>query len=727
MIINNAPQNEAVLSNVGEIGDFKIKASAKAFNILSSGLYANKIRAIIRELSCNAVDSHVAAGRTTTPFDVHLPNSLEPHFSIRDYGTGLSHEQVTSIYTTYFESTKTDSNDYIGALGLGSKSPFSYTDNFTVTAIKDGRKGIYSAFINSDGVPSIAQMMTEDTDEPDGVEVKFSVNDNYDFSKFRDEACHVYTYFALRPVIAGSAGFEFRDVEYESKDIIPGVHSYARGGKSMAVMGNIAYPIEVPNTDKNLGELANLLSCGLELHFAIGEVDFQASREGLSYIPSTIKAIERKLEEVNKALTVVLAKEADVIPNLWERALFLQKRKDQYLWDAAVSKYVKLNPMSVIDNKDRWSFLKTQKVTVADLVSKYNIAVTAFSHSGNSTTTANRKDQADHVKKNDGSGNYNIIHYWGFEVDRGTRFVINDLNIGATERAKFHWKNTTKSKDEAGTHNVFVLSCADRAKPMDTNGFFAAINNPPEAWTSIASDLKEKPRKDRSLGKNVTILKLEEKGYGGYYAQREMVWRDAGKADNFNATDTHYYLPLSGFSVNSVIGHSFDVKRFYSDLKDCGVASLKNLTVYGVRKGDIEYIKTQKNWINIEDHIATQLSAIDNKLVMSLVLQAIDTFNLCQYNQSIVFNVENLESPYVKLVMQFKGFEKIKYSEQSLKNLCRLYAKNVTFNPQDTVDKFAEQCKAVQQRYPLLQYLRSAPNFEVGAYINLIDTQKGVK
>jgi HSP90 family molecular chaperone len=115
MILNNAPVNEAIVSNVGEIGEFRIRNSAKAFNILSSGLYANKIRAIIRELSCNAVDSHVAAGRSGTPFDVHLPNTLEPHFSIRDYGTGLSHEQVKNIYTTYFESTKTDSNAFIGA------------------------------------------------------------------------------------------------------------------------------------------------------------------------------------------------------------------------------------------------------------------------------------------------------------------------------------------------------------------------------------------------------------------------------------------------------------------------------------------------------------------------------------------------------------------------------------------------------------------------------------
>ena len=725
MILSNAPQNEAIMSNVGEIGDFKIKASAKAFSILSSGLYANKIRAIIRELSCNAVDSHVAAGKQTTPFDVHLPNQLEPHFSIRDYGTGLTHEQVTSIYTTYFESTKTDSNDYIGALGLGSKSPFSYTDNFTVTAIKNGRKGIYSAFINSEGVPSIALMMEEETTDPSGVEVKFSVNDNYDYSKFRDEARHVYTYFKLRPVISGSAGFEFRDVAYETKDIVPGVHQYNGASRSMAIMGNIAYPIDVPNSDKNLGDLARLLQCGLEIHFAIGEVDFQASREGLSYIPQTVDSIKRKLEAVNSALTAVLSKEADAIANLWERALFLHTRKGQYLWDAAVAEYITLNPMPLVDNKDRWSFLKTQKVAVSDLASKYNIVITAFSHGGNSTTTTNRKSSTDHVKRPD--GNFDVVHLWAFEIDRGVRFVVNDSNIGAAERAKFHWKNTAKPKDEAHNNTVFVLSKVDKSKAMDTAGFFAAIHNPPSAWTCIASTLKEKPRKDSALGKNVTILKLQEKGYGGYYSQREMVWRDAGKADSFDSKVTYYYLPLSGFAVNSVIGHSFDVKRFYSDLKDCGVATLRDISIYGVRKSDIEFIQTQPNWVNLETHIATEMAKIDNKLIMSLVLQAVDNFNLLSYNSSIVYHVADSESPYLKLVMQFKGFDKIKYSEQSLKNLCRMYAKNVTFNPQDTVDMFMAQCKVVHERYPLLQYLRSAPNEQVGEYINMIDTQKGVK
>ena len=46
-----------------EENQFSIEASAKAFMILSDGLYSNKILAVIRELSTNAYDSHVDAGR----------------------------------------------------------------------------------------------------------------------------------------------------------------------------------------------------------------------------------------------------------------------------------------------------------------------------------------------------------------------------------------------------------------------------------------------------------------------------------------------------------------------------------------------------------------------------------------------------------------------------------------------------------------------------------------
>ena len=722
MILNNAPQNEAVLSNVGEIGEFRIRNSAKAFNILSSGLYANKVRAIIRELSCNAVDSHAAAGKKDTPFDVHLPNQLEPWFSVRDYGTGLSHAQVTNIYTTYFESTKTASNEFIGALGLGSKSPFSYTDNFTVTAVQDGRRGIYSAFINAEGVPSIAVMMEEDTTEPNGVEVKFSVNDRYDFDKFRQEARNVYRYFSLRPVIAGSAEFRFDDIEYDTRDIVPGVHSRKNdGSQSVAVMGNIAYPIQIPDADSSLGDLRNLLRCGLEMHFGIGELDFQASREGLSYIPATIAAIKRKLEALNGALVSVLAKEADAIENLWERAEFLYKKKDNNLWSASVRKYALDTKLPTFDvssymGKMRW------KLKVEDLAKLYNIQIRGFHRSRGSKTINTVKTATEWSNAPAANGRHDTWAVWEFGVDIEHHFVINDLKTGAGERAKFHYRTT----EQACSRTIFVIEAVDKTKAVDVDAFFAAIHNPPKANIVKASSLMEKPRAG-GIAKNVSILQLERRGGRGYRrADEDMVWRDAGKFESFDDTQTYYYVPLSGFTMESKKGYS-NGKSLYDDAS--AMPGLFSGTIYGVRKKDIEAIKTQKNWINFEDHIAKTLNGKDvTKLLMSLVKSEIDGADFLQYTNDAILKQISEDSLYAKLVVQFVKVEKFRGNIYNLRKLFHNFAPNANLSPDALITKYQSEVNAVAQRYPLLKCLSShrVESADVAEYINLIDSKKEV-
>ena len=99
-----------------EESKFSIEASSKAFFILSDGLYSNKILAVVRELSTNAYDSHVEANKADVPFDVHLPTPLKPVFFIRDYGTSMNHDNCMQLYTTYFRSTRNNSNDAVGCL-----------------------------------------------------------------------------------------------------------------------------------------------------------------------------------------------------------------------------------------------------------------------------------------------------------------------------------------------------------------------------------------------------------------------------------------------------------------------------------------------------------------------------------------------------------------------------------------------------------------------------------
>ena len=725
-IITSAPQNEAVLSNVGEIGEFRIRNSAKAFNILSSGLYANKVKAIVRELSCNAVDSHIAAGKQGTPFDVHLPNQLEPWFSVRDYGTGLTHEQVTQIYTTYFESTKTASNEFIGALGLGSKSPFSYTDNFTVTAIKDGVKGIYTAFINESGVPSIALMMTENTDEPAGVEVKFSVNSHYDYDKFRQEARAVYTYFALRPVItSGGTEFKFQDITYESRDIIPGVHSQKDSRRSVAIMGNIAYPIDIPQADQSLGALRSLLNCGLEMHFGIGELDFQASREGLSYIPQTIDSIKRKLEELNSVLAGKIAAEADAFTNMWERAAFLYEKKDSYLWAAAVTKYINDTKFPLIDVTS-YTRMKNPKFKVEDLAKKYNIIIRAFEKSKGSVATSTLKAYREYADNNarDANGHYISWEMMELSVLNSTVIVFNDTKVGAFERAKYHWRELHKAgQGDARTNRVYVIEPYDRTKEVKKAAFLKAIFNPPTKQIMLASALSQKERTQSSMGKNVTILKLQEKGYGGYYAQKELVWRDAGKADQFDTKQTYYYLPLSGFQFQSTTAYSSNVKELVHDLKESGVSKLQIGTVYGVRKGDIEFIKTQSNWINLETFIADTLAKVDSKEMMNLACNDVDKNMFVKYTLAKV----DANSPFAKLRDKFADATSVSFRKDCLATLFRRYAPNVNFDITTLADALRKEIHEVEQRYPLLSYISGTVRAEaVAEYINLIDTTKGI-
>jgi hypothetical protein len=722
MILNNAPVNEAIVSNVAEIGEFRIRNSAKAFSILSSGLYANKIRAIIRELSCNAVDSHAAVGKRDTPFDVHLPNTLEPHFSIRDYGTGLSHEQVTQIYTTYFESTKTASNEFIGALGLGSKSPFSYTDNFTVTAIQNGKKGIYSAFINGEGVPSIALMMQEPTDEPAGVEVKFSVNDRYDFDKFRQEARNVYTYFKLRPVISGNADFGFTNIEYESQDIVSGVHSIKGGRNSVAIMGNIAYPIEVPAADQSLGDLRNLLACGLEIHFGIGDLDFQASREGLSYIPSTIASIKAKLEELNAALTVVLAKEADAIENLWDRAVFLYKKKEHRLWTTAVAKYAQDTDLPTYNNK-QYNRLARFDFKVEDLATKYNIQIRLLHQTRHSKTVNTGKSTTEYAPGNakNAAGHYITWQEWQILVDDTSHFIVNDLKTGAAERARYHYRETGC---DVYSRAIWILEKADKTKDMDLKSFFAAIQEPPTARRFAASTLKQREREN--MGRNVSILKLERRGGGGYRRdEQDMVWRAAGDTSKFVDTETYYYVPLSGFTMLSAKGYQSG-KELYEDVKS--LPGLFSGEIYGVRKTDIEDIKKKSNWKNFEDHIVEKLSAKDNsKLLMSLVKSGLNHADILGFvDNRMVLDSIDTKSPYAKLVSMFVKVDKFTGNRYNIDRLFRKFAPKANLSPDALVTKYQTELDAVNSRYPLLSKLSTyrVEASDIAEYINLIDASK---
>ena len=294
MAILSTDKRDVSVSNDFKTSGFKIQASAKAFEILSSNIYTNKVRAVIREYNCNAYDAHVAAGNGQ-PWDVHLPTHLESYFSVRDYGTGLSDEQVREIFTTYFHSTKTNSNDFVGALGLGSKSAFSIVDSFNVVSYYNGVKTDYCCYKDEHGEPQVATLASSDTDQQNGLEVSMSVEGRTD--DFTYEAVKVFKYFDVLPNINDKEVVKDILKAKEDYKFVCDEGSFNTGyGSLYARMGNVAY--KIPTEYRS--DLSGFIN------FEIGDLSFNAGREELSMDDSTKKLLKSRIQQVQDNLSQVV-------------------------------------------------------------------------------------------------------------------------------------------------------------------------------------------------------------------------------------------------------------------------------------------------------------------------------------------------------------------------------------------------------------------------------------
>lgn len=297
-----------------------IKANAHAFRMLSSGLYSNKIAAVLREIGCNAADAHIDAGTPDLPIEVKLPTKLNEQFYIKDFGPGLSHQQMVGspsqpgLYLNYFDSTKQDSNTQTGAFGLGCKSPFSYTDSFVVTSAHKGVKRIYSVYVGEAGVPTISLMSESpcDSDWPHGVSVGFPVAPA-DIWSFAQEAQKTFKWFRISPKILGGA--EIKPVTYSFDT--PKFAVSNEGVELTVVMGNVHYEVDKASIgiDRYGNDISSLIlnSVNLVIKADIGDVQVTPSRETLQFDDATKSYLKRVIIDAGKTLSAEFTKRTEVL------------------------------------------------------------------------------------------------------------------------------------------------------------------------------------------------------------------------------------------------------------------------------------------------------------------------------------------------------------------------------------------------------------------------------
>lgn len=181
MIISNNIDN--TLTNVTNSLNMGVIADGRMFKLLLNNLYSQPIAAVLRELSCNAIDAHVSVGNPN-PFHIQLPTLLDSNFIIRDFGPGLNEEEINRYLNTLFSSSKTTSNDFIGSFGLGSKVAFSLVSSFNIESYKNGIKYTCLWYEKDCGTPTLIVTDRSPTEEPNGLKFIVPLSDPNNTNKY---------------------------------------------------------------------------------------------------------------------------------------------------------------------------------------------------------------------------------------------------------------------------------------------------------------------------------------------------------------------------------------------------------------------------------------------------------------------------------------------------------------------------------------------------------------
>ena len=670
-------------SGIVEQSGFSIEASAKAFFILSDGLYSNKVKAVIRELSTNAYDSHIEAGVADKPFDVHIPTRLEPTFYVRDYGTSMSHEDCMQLYTTYFRSTRNNSNEAVGCLGLGSKAPFAYADSFTVEAYLDGTRRLYTAYRDENANPVFSLLDEVETDEPDGIKVSLVV-DSDDVWNFNEEAEEVYKFFAVRPNFVGG------DVTFDDGDIaLSGENWEFETGQydNYIIMGQIPYPIDnaqvfssnVPDEDNQAYSfLWN--ARGLRLHLDIGDVDITPSRESLSYNSATKEAIKQAVKDVLLEVNDTIEKQIADQPTLF--AARQQYSNIQSQCSAIASAMKALDQSPAWNGEELFDVMLGNKINVPAKDGNKLISVTRYSTNG-----WHKKVDIDH-------GLDNI--YFASDM----KLVVDNLKKGGISRIRRYIK---ENEGNNGT-TVYCHRVGENGSPAE---FYEFLGGATEEDVIFTSDLPK------------MVYDRSSSGGGGPAVHAQVYDHELGSFEvcsmSVKYENAHYFEESRGdvrfggtyWGVNALaeaikildsMGYDLSEHAFY--LIKPSVATNRNLG-------------SRDNWTLghkvIEDAIRKAREDHLDNIIKVLTKYDLSNENNGKYRD--ILEMTKTDNKAKSIMAEYDEYmEEIKVIEAEMRTLCRLIDRCPSVEEieydivKDEDEKFAIPFDKEFEKYPMLKH-----------------------
>lgn len=315
----------------------KQKNIRHVIKLIRDSVYTDKELAPLREYSTNAYDAQVVSGNAQTPIRVTLPTLLDPQLKIRDFGPGLTQQEMEDIYLSIGESTKRGNNDETGSMGLGSKSGYAYGDSFIVKCWKNGRSAAYNLVLDDSCESGCRCDILFDrtcSSNEHGVEIVIPIREEH-IRIFPGKALNFFKYWSVFPEIINLEETEknrvmeaFNKPSVLSGDgwvIKPKVERYS-GGEAVALMANIPYPIDwkilrdkMTFANEQERVIFDFLSSNDVIFYVKnGDLDFSVSREGLQYTDRTVAALSTKVKEIANSVLNIVVDRINKASNLWE-------------------------------------------------------------------------------------------------------------------------------------------------------------------------------------------------------------------------------------------------------------------------------------------------------------------------------------------------------------------------------------------------------------------------
>lgn len=699
--------------------------------------YSNTRLAVVREISANALDANVEANENR-PIEISIPSKLSPTFRVRDFGGGLSKEDIFGLYSKYGKSTKRQSNNYIGAFGIGKFAPLSYGDNFTCVSYNGGLKSSYNIFVNDDDDTKIVELQEpEPSNEPSGLCIEVAVAES-DVDDFRKIIKNFFEFFSDKemPKFIGDDGtfVRKRDKVIESKNsswfFLKDEHNDSyysqRSYNAHVIMGRVAYPL-----DKNSVQVSNFVESSSKkdiiynllgqtnfyLRLPLGAVKLHHSRESLEYNKATqqkiIGAMLKACDEVQEIAKEKLADSNDLF-----------EAKSNY---ARIVNSMPYNMRQIFQNAFEWNGIKIDSAVFHREHKMYEDLILTQTTREKDSSARNgfkvRSQKVSRIHCNDET----IFLYQDIESSHGnnlrartifnendklnTIFFINPLNKSAKNYIKDEWnfnlidkkhiRYTSKVVKEKIQYNGVRKSNGSRANiplfEMVQGKKYVYRNT--DYWENIKSDIEDiqNDAKGSVKGKLVYIkiknYKIDSKDY-----ELNRVY-ELSKSIRARAKEDSESQKFKLFGVRTSDAKNLD-KDLWMSFEDFIVENAKEFLLDNLESAK----KAYKKYVS-ERHDETKQTILD-----------------CQFKLAYVMNCSSIKFDNLSkdsLIRQIRSdFQVIVNDGACRQCLSAIYSVAKTdkdwlafnldsgFSPK----QFAKDLNTIKTQYPMLNYVANCVN-----------------